>query len=230
LLEIALIDLGTDLSPRLLPSIYNIANIYGCSDVGLTVILSSQQFEWIADQRACWPSIKFTDMGSGPFSADFYNQMMVSSTFYSRFSSEYLLVTHTDSMLLEKVREEFFSYDIIGTAWPSFSAGLDQNFAFVGGGFSLRNVSSIGKILQSYNYTMDHEELFFQTYSDRLANVRDGVTFGAEMNDPVDGVVGTHKLYLYDSFKNSGNILRKFLSKNPTKSDYRCPNAIGSSF
>jgi Protein of unknown function (DUF5672) len=220
-LEIVLIDLGTNLSPRLLPSIYNIANIYGRSDTGLTVILSSQQFHWIAEKRAFWHSIKFIDIGSGPFSADYYNHMMVSSTFYSIFSSsKYLLVTHTDSMLLEKVREEFFKFDIIGTPWPCFC----QNFAFVGGGFSLRNINSMKKIIQSHNYTMDHEELFFQKYSGRLANGREGITFAAEMNNPVDSVVGAHKLYLYDSFKNSGDTLRKFLSKNPTKSEYSCPN------
>ncbi len=118
-----------------------------------------------------------------------YNKLMLSYSFYSRFSSyEYILISQLDVFVFEDRLNEFCSlgYDYIGAPWLEgyfYYTDKRHTMWYVGnGGFSLRRVQSFLRLLQ------DRQDAMLQVWEneDVIFSAQSGVDFKAA---PIDAAL-----------------------------------------
>lgn len=115
--------------------------------------LSTFKIEGI--QNELFPDSFFENIGS-------YNKLMLSSSFYSRFSNyDYILIYQLDAFVFEDKLPYFcdLGYDYIGAPWLRGMikrVGTEMKIFYVGnGGFSLRHVRNTIKLLNAYKSEID---------------------------------------------------------------------------
>jgi len=153
LLSVAIVE------PReheLLPYVlYNMAHIYGGTDVSLYIFHGNKNIDYLNDIIKDWKNVQLVNLNVDNLTINDYNVLLTSKSFYDHFKSEYVLIFQTDSIIRRRIDQDFFNYDYVGAPWK------DCNVCVGNGGFSLRKVESMKYICENYVNTYGNEDLFF---------------------------------------------------------------------
>ena len=206
-LEIVLIELNPLFSSRFQSSIKNIANVYGGSNTALTVIYSPihlKEVEFL--KTGGWQNVRLIHI-DGNYGIPEYNNMLTSKWFWDLFPTEFVLITHTDSIIFRPVDEEMYAYDLIGAPWPHRAVPGDRR-QVGNGGHTLRKVSAMKLALETNTYDSGlPEDVWISLHSnnDSLPTEEVANLFAAEMySGPDIFPSAAHQIYGYDVFYQAG--------------------------
>ena len=148
------------IEPRNIPELNgvlnNMAQIYGNSDVGLTIFHGTKNLELVKTIIKTWKNVKLINLGVENLSINNYSQLLTSLDFYNNFNSKYVLIFQCDSYIFKKIHQHYFNYDYVGARLKIKHGSQCGN-----GGFSLRNVKSMIETIQKNKYNNEPEDLFF---------------------------------------------------------------------
>jgi len=216
ILEVVLIELKSKVVIEgLIPAIFNIGHIYGGTNVALTVIHHDFHEQFLTPLKAGWSGVRWIKM-DGYFTIPDYNKMLTSFGFWDQFSSKFILITHTDSMIYRPLDEDMFEYEYVGAPWPFAHSVCNPPRPNVGnGGYSLRNVSFHKKIISTDVYDEDlPEDVWWCRRTQYLPDWKKAMRFSVE-DVWYDGVpTGSHQLHLMSPFFKSGNYWRTLIKNN----------------
>jgi len=152
-LEIVLIELKQKLDPIFRSAIYNIAHIYGGTDVGFSIFCHVDAYSFVKDIFDDeWSNIRIFNVsqpGKKPKYPQEYNMLVTGPEFWETFKSRFVLITQTDVAIFRKLDDWMFDYSMIGAPWWRKRNGKPG----VGnGGYSLRHVDSMRTVLSTNNY------------------------------------------------------------------------------
>jgi len=127
-----------------------------------------------------------------------YNQLLTSTSFYEYFTSEFVLIFQTDSMVFPfspfKVTD-FMDFDVYGAPWKwnPLGNGLGSN-----GGLSLRRVSVMKEVFTMYPYTNSDiaEDLYLGSLPVRFPPEQVAARFSVE-SIFYPNPFGIHKIWNY---------------------------------
>lgn len=110
--------------------------------------------EFVRDACKDLTRIVFHNMRCNNLTLRAYNRMLCRPDFYKKFSTEYVLIFQTDSILFPQSPfeiEDFFGYDYVGAPWKWYLEA-DPSFRGGNGGLSLRRVEAMKNVLRTYPY------------------------------------------------------------------------------
>jgi hypothetical protein len=235
-LEIVLIELTPNPVNYIGNVLCNIANVYGGTDVALSFVFAHDNAHLMSAFRAFshW-NIRFIPVVAPPPEKryDWYSQMLTSEWFWEYFESRYVLITQADVMIIRPIERFWYQFDYVGGPWyePLFRQDHEQEFLGAGGnfsqplvgngGYSLRNVQMMKDIVKSESNDKNLlEDLFFSIMTYRHGNLP---PYALSFNFSVEAYArdiehnvptGIHKLYIYDVFEKSGEVLRAYEELN----------------
>ena len=153
-------------------NLWNIAHVYGGTDVGLHIVCSSRNLEEYKEWTKDWTNVVITRGRLD--SVEDYNTLLRSPEFYTRFISSHILITQWDSYIFRKIVDSFFEYDYVGAPWQGAIIGFTNKWCHIeaveniphirvgNGGFSLRNVNSCYEFcLKNKDRPQVSEDIFF---------------------------------------------------------------------
>jgi hypothetical protein len=154
-LELVLIELRSNLDSLYRPALYNIAHIYGGTDVALTIVCHADAYSQVTaiidDQWSNVRIINGTESGK-TFGVAEYNKMLTSREFWNNFNSRFVLITHIDSAIFRKLDDWMYDYGMIGASWGDWEPSPNGKPRVGNGGYTLRHVDSMKSVLQTQNY------------------------------------------------------------------------------
>lgn len=124
-----------------------------------------------------------------------------SESFWNNMKShKYALCIQTDTLMMDKNIDAFlkFDYDYIGAPWADKVIGCSNDIRVGCGGFSLRKVQSMIKVIQSNVYEQyTPEDVFFSKYCENVAPFEIAKYFCTEhiLND---FSLGLHRPWMYE--------------------------------
>lgn len=134
----------------------NMAQIYGNTDVGLTIFHGTKNIDLVKKNIKTWKNVKLINLGIENLSLLEYSQFRTSIHFYKNIHSKYILIFEWDSYIFRKIPLHYFVYDYVGARWKTNHGNQCGN-----GGFSLRNVKSMIETIQKNKYNNEPEDLYF---------------------------------------------------------------------
>ena len=134
----------------------NMAQIYGNTDVGLTIFHGTKNIDLVKKIIKTWKNVKLINLGIENLSLLEYSKFMTSIHFYKNIHSKYILIFHWDSYIFRKIPLHYFVYDYVGARWKTDHGNQCGN-----GGFSLRNVKSMIETIKKNKYNNEPEDLYF---------------------------------------------------------------------
>lgn len=223
-LEVVLIEPRRGEISNLLPTLNNIATVYGGTGAALTFIGSIDSSRIIKQlkENAGWKNIRVIHLG-GRFDVKEYSRMLTSKWFIEYFLSRRILISHIDTFILRPVELSMLHYDLIGAPW-SHIKGMVGN-----GGYSLRGVNAITQTLgvrgeDEIGYLLEagvdnnpgpedirkQEDIYWAT---RISNQPDesiALLFAVENFSDCESIpTGIHQMHHYpNTFECSGNYWR----------------------
>lgn len=215
-LEIVLIELKAAPVHALIPTIYNIGHVHGGNNTAFTVLYHDFHHAGIESTINEWPTVRWIKM-SGELTIPDYNRMLTSFNFWDQFKSEFILITHTDSMIFRQVDEEFYNFEYVGSPWLDPNICGPSRPAVGNGGYSLRNVSWHKHIVSTTQYTDGSpEDVWWCSRVERFVPDRDfAMKFGVEQAWYNGTPSGSHRLeWMRGCFNRAGNYFRKYLENN----------------
>ena len=111
-LEIVLIELKQELDPLFRSAIYNIAHIYGGTDVGFSIfchIDALPSVKGIIDEE--WSNIRIFNVSQPGEKAKYpnvYNRLVTGPEFWANFQSRFVLITQSDVAVFRKLDDWMF--------------------------------------------------------------------------------------------------------------------------
>ena len=138
-----------------------------------------------------------------------YNLMLTSLEFWKNFNSQFVLITHIDSVIFKPADDWAFEYDLVGAPWRWNAVG--------NGGYTLRNVSVMKSTVQQFNYSHEFsnskqpEDVWFHDHLKKLPSVDLAMEFAVEEVINTNNIVptGGHQLFKFvKEFLQSGNAFR----------------------
>ena len=109
LLSVAIVE------PRkheLLPYVlYNMARIYGGTDVSLYIFHGNKNIDYINSIIKDWSNVQLVNLNVDNLTINDYNILLTSKSFYYNYKSKYDLIFQTDSIIRRKIDQDFFNYD-----------------------------------------------------------------------------------------------------------------------
>jgi hypothetical protein len=137
-------------------ALYNMAHVYGNSDVSLYVFHGTDNIEYVNNIIRNWTNVQLINLNisnlpypGGP------NDMLLSPGFYKTFKSEFVLSFQTDCILKRKIDDLYFNYEYVGGPWHESIVKLNGKLSSIhitpdrrvgNGGFSLRKISTMLQI------------------------------------------------------------------------------------
>ena len=128
-------------------NLWNIAHVYGGTDVGLHIICSPRNLEAMREHTRDWTNVVIT--WDTLNSREDFSRFVTSIDFYHRFVSSHILVTSWDAYIFRKIDEKYFEYDYVGAPflWSLMdptsivqTSDLTKGPRIGNGGFSLRKI------------------------------------------------------------------------------------------
>lgn len=203
-------------------------------------------YKEILKSKDFFNKIIFYELHTKNLSVSDYNNLLKSSDFWNKINEDYALIIQTDGCLCEKSNfkiKDFIQYDYIGgfaiqNWWRKETKSLDKDlyvnkklFQCYNGGFSLRNVNSIKKVIEMFppkKYLKFDNTQDFEHYAEDLYFVVGLLKLGLNVgNDKfatnfcthtkyINNTFCVHKLYHYNKqdalrFLNYCNTYKKFL-------------------
>ena len=127
--------------PNLGPVLWQAAAVYSYG-VSLHVFHGSSNFAFAQDACRSFQNVHFHDLGVANLTTREYSNILTSHQFWLTFSSEFVLILQTDSLLLRPIEERFFEYDYVGAPWDGpVLKNVPSEFQVGNGGFSLRRTA-----------------------------------------------------------------------------------------
>lgn len=140
----------------LLPVLYNMAHVYGGSNVSLYIFHGLGNEVWVKQLLTDWTNVYFINLNvtevpigmyidfslmsyvpttacncfSRFFTSATYNQLLTNASFYLTFGgAQFVLVFQTDSLIRRQIDEDFFQYDWVGAPWSDGAVQLGPQYA-----------------------------------------------------------------------------------------------------
>jgi len=195
-------------------NLWNIAHVYGGTDVGLHIMCSPRNLKDMKDWTKDWTNVTIT--WNALHSINEYNTFSCSQELYSRIISTHLLLMQWDTYIFKPIDEHFFEYDYIGAPWREAVCGYDihewkkpedigdqKHYRVGNGGLSLR------KVLPCYRHCIENQnkpklldDTFFSVNSSlKIPSKEIAYEFAVETKlrdvDPPKSPVGIHKIWNY---------------------------------
>jgi len=127
--------------PNLGPVLWQAAAVYP-NDVSLHVFHGSSNGEFVRDVCSAFENVYFHDLGIENLTTQAYSNILTSHQFWLNFTSEFVLILQTDSLLLRRIEDRFFEYDYVGAPWTGIVLkNVPREFQVGNGGFSLRRTA-----------------------------------------------------------------------------------------
>ena len=152
--------------PNLRGCLYNMANIYANTEVGLTIFYSSINIEYIKEIIQHWKGVQLIKLIKPTLTRKEYSYLLTRPSFYEVIKSSYLLVFQTDSIIFKPIPDLYFEYDYVGAPWPTnyiWGNGCGN------GGFSLRKKTSMIQACHNIHlnvYSGYHPEDIYFSYKE----------------------------------------------------------------
>ena len=97
----------------------NMAQIYGNTDVGLTIFHGTKNIDLVKKIIKTWKNVKLINMGVENLSLLEYSKFIISNHFYNNIHSKYILIFEWDSYIFRKIPLHYFVYDYVGARWKT---------------------------------------------------------------------------------------------------------------
>ena len=176
--------------PNLEGCLYNMANIYANTDVGLTIYHSKKNKTLVENITKTWIGVKLFCLEVDNLTIKDYSNLLTTSEFYEPVLSTHLLIFQTDSCIVKAISDEYFEYDYVGARWKHRKIGNGCG----NGGFSLRKKSAIIKAIINTKHQRHPEDVFFAHAKElKLPYESLQKAFSVETVDHPDPI-GCHKL------------------------------------
>lgn len=163
--------------------LYNAAHVYGNTGVGLYIIHSRANHEYVMSIIKGWKGIDLGLLPVDNLTIDDYNHLLTQADFWWDIPTEFALVFQTDTLLSRPIDAHFFQYDYVGAPWPEHIQQHDTQGRAVGnGGLSLRRCSTMAAIAQEDGPVTAHEDIFYATRLDpcRVPSYEEAKAFAVE--------------------------------------------------
>jgi hypothetical protein len=132
-------------------TLWNIAHVYGASDVSLYIFHSPSIHGYIQGFIKDWKNVQMIAMDKN---SSFIDDLLINSTFYNTFKSEFVLTMNSYGILKRKVDDSFYKYDYVACPWHESifinQRGVSEVPLYItmdrrvgNGGFALRKVSKM---------------------------------------------------------------------------------------
>jgi hypothetical protein len=135
--------------------LYNMAHVYGGSDVSLYIVHGIDNEQYIKDFIKDWKNVNFIKYPYENITREFYAEMCCDADFYKNFKTEFMLKFECDTLIRKPIDEHFFQYSYVGAPWTGYPNDYPDNphikvgNKLVGnGGFSLRNVKRMIEVCE----------------------------------------------------------------------------------
>jgi hypothetical protein len=138
--------------------LYNMAHVYGGTDVSLFIFHGTTNYQFIQDIIKDWQNVNYVQLPVTNLNAKEYSKLLTTSSFYQNFKSEHVLIFQTDSLIRRPLDEVYFKYNWCGAPWLAKRMGCGN------GGFSLRRVSKMIEICNRYGSSEYNEDMYFDTH------------------------------------------------------------------
>lgn len=121
-LEIVLMEMIPISSPRLVKTIFNIANLYGGTGAALTLLVCPVHYKHIEfleeEEGNGWKGINIIQLGR-EYGPEEFQEMLTSKWLSEYYSGKQVLLLHPDTMLLRTIEPSMLSddFDIIGKSY-----------------------------------------------------------------------------------------------------------------
>src|SRR6056300_909076 len=188
-------------------NLWNIAHVYGGTDVGLHIICSPRNLKDMKEWTKDWTNVTIT--WNALQSIEMYSSFLCSPYFYTRFISTHVLLMQWDSYIFRPIDDHFFEYDYIGAPWKNtiindrgcWCVDKYDGTRVGNGGFSLRNV------LSCYQYCIEnvrkrtHPEDVFFSFESTLNIPPKEIAYVFSVDDklidiePPISPIGIHKIW-----------------------------------
>ena len=103
--------------------LYNMANTYANTDVGLVIYHSKENKDFLLDIIKRWENVKLVCLTKNNLTKKEYSYLLTRSSFYEAIHSSHLLIFQTDSIIFKSIPSFYFNFDYIGSAWPRLYMG-----------------------------------------------------------------------------------------------------------
>lgn len=196
--------------PNLGPVLWQVAKVYPLH-VSLHVFHGTGNEEYVRDVCSSFQNVHYHSLGVENLSTTDYSTLLTSHEFWRRFSSEFVLVVQTDSLLLRPIEDRFFAYDYVGAPW-SWTAlqGIPSEYQVGNGGFSLRRTAFMLNCT-ARSLPAHPEDTYFATMAfrhGRLPPVDIAKVFSVEhIYFPTP--IGLHQAYNFMSAESMATILQQ---------------------
>lgn len=102
-------------------NLWNICNVYGGSNVDITLLHSSHNKDMILSITRDWENVRCIVEDTKLSSVDEYSRFLASVAFWDLFSEyEYVCIHQWDSYIFKKIPEKFFAFDFVGAPTGHF--------------------------------------------------------------------------------------------------------------
>ena len=188
--------------------LYNMANTYANTDVGLIIYHSKENKQFLLDIIKTWENVKLICLAKNNLTKQEYSYLLTRSSFYETIYSSHLLIFQTDSIIFKSIPNFYFKYDYVGAVWPTnYTWGNGSG----NGGFSLRKTDVLLKICKQItsNDKYHPEDIYFSYKNLNIPSYNDRKRFAVELvlhPSPV----GCHKYLHIDLFYNIIDQLYEF--------------------
>lgn len=223
-LEIVLIEPRRGKVHNLIPTLNNIATVYGGTDVAFTFICSKESALLVKHNiQHGWKNIRAIHIGGHFPRIPHYNDMLTSKWFWEYFESKHVLITHTDSFIFRPIDEYLYEYDQIGAPWPHYPE-IVGNGGYVFRGvvamqqtLGIRKPEEIGYILESgaSQQNSEAEDVFWATNVKNQPGREIAINFAVEMYSECEIIpTGAHQIDRFGgTFECTGDYWRFWESK-----------------
>jgi len=160
---------------RIMPEIEWVVNailrVYESHEIGFAVVHGTKNADYIKTRFGNWKNILLVNTGHDNHDRGSYSALLKMPTLWENFKQwTHVLIYQTDALLIRKIDDVYFNYDYIGAPWVP--RNQCAKYCAGNGGFSLRNVSSMIRVCETFRHTPFHkihrgnEDIYFCSIND----------------------------------------------------------------
>ena len=147
--------------------LYNIANIYGQCDVGLTIYHGTNNHAFINEIIKTWENVVLYNLNVSNLTVDDYSNLLTQKGFYQKFTSSHVLIFQSDTYIFKPIPSIYYTFDYVGAPWKNTNNNnKKKGKKFWGngcgnGGISLRNVDTMIRVTTDKGEDKLPEDIYF---------------------------------------------------------------------
>jgi Protein of unknown function (DUF5672) len=220
-LEVVLFEMKNSESKFLVPTIYNIVNVYANEKVAFTIVHHAYHAPILEAVKKDFKNLRLIQLAEGDYSIEQYSDLLSSPKLWNKLKAKFTLITQTDVVITKPLKKEFYQYDLIGAPWPhNPCASKDENHQVGNGGYSLRNTTKMKMVIEKeQNRDGEAEDVWWCNRVENVPTVEIAKEFAVELYS-IENVLPTagHKMWAYRAaFNSAGEFFRLFQKMNNIK-------------